>query len=185
MDRFGLGMAARTQVSFRSVMMAMAGPDSHSRQTQAAAQLKRRKPLVGAPPKTSLAPRQADLVNCAGAHTPDARACTWRQPAQAAQCQRPVEAAQCGAALAIPKYSTSERRRHGTVRPRRRSRESGPAIAIITDLNDTWVRAAIPETEAVHIALGDQLRVRLPSGDIVAAKLFSRRRKLISRPNAT
>jgi hypothetical protein len=48
----------------------------------------------------------------------------------------------------------------------------GQPIAIITDLNDTWVRAAIPETEAVHISLGDQLKVRLPSGDIVSGKVI-------------
>jgi HlyD family secretion protein len=48
----------------------------------------------------------------------------------------------------------------------------GQPIAIITDLSDTWVRAAIPETEAVHIALGDKLNVRLPSGDIVSGKVI-------------
>src|SRR5262249_54131106 len=48
----------------------------------------------------------------------------------------------------------------------------GQAIAIVTDLSNTWVLAAIPETQAVHIALGDQLRARLPSGEIVPGKII-------------
>jgi multidrug resistance efflux pump len=48
----------------------------------------------------------------------------------------------------------------------------GQPIVIITDLNDTWVRASIPETDAVHISLGDQFNVRLPSGDIVSGKVI-------------
>ena len=48
----------------------------------------------------------------------------------------------------------------------------GQAIVIITDLNDTWVRAAVPETQAVHVAVGDQLNARLPSGDIVPGKII-------------
>ena len=37
----------------------------------------------------------------------------------------------------------------------------GQPIVTIVDLGDTWVRAAIPETQADHIGLGDTLRVRL------------------------
>jgi len=48
----------------------------------------------------------------------------------------------------------------------------GQAIVIITDLGDTWVRAAVPETQAVHIALGDKLNARLPSGDIIPGKII-------------
>ena len=39
---------------------------------------------------------------------------------------------------------------------------AGQPIVTIVDLGDTWVRAAIPETESDHIGLGDTLRVRLP-----------------------
>jgi HlyD family secretion protein len=42
----------------------------------------------------------------------------------------------------------------------------------IVDLNDTWVRAAIPETYADHVGYGDVLRVRLPGGTITRGKLF-------------
>ena len=48
----------------------------------------------------------------------------------------------------------------------------GQPIVIITDLNDTWVRAAIPETQAVHISINDQLRIRLPSGDVLTGKVI-------------
>jgi len=48
----------------------------------------------------------------------------------------------------------------------------GAPIVTIVDLNDTWVRAAIPETYADHIGLGDTLRVRLPGGTITSGKVF-------------
>ena len=48
----------------------------------------------------------------------------------------------------------------------------GQPIVIITDLGDTWVRAAVPETQADHIALGDKLKARLPSGEIVPGKII-------------
>ena len=48
----------------------------------------------------------------------------------------------------------------------------GQAIVTVVDLGDTWVRAAIPETEADHIGYGDTLRVRLPGGTITQGKVF-------------
>ena len=48
----------------------------------------------------------------------------------------------------------------------------GAPIVTIVDLNDTWVRAAIPETYADHIGRGDTLRVRLPGGTITSGKVF-------------
>jgi HlyD family secretion protein len=48
----------------------------------------------------------------------------------------------------------------------------GSPIVTIVDLTDTWVRAAIPETQADHIGLGDTLRVRLPGGTISGGKVF-------------
>jgi HlyD family secretion protein len=49
---------------------------------------------------------------------------------------------------------------------------AGQPIVTIVDLGDTWVRAAIPETESDHIGLGDTLRVRLPGGTVTAGKVF-------------
>lgn len=48
----------------------------------------------------------------------------------------------------------------------------GQPIVTIVDLSDTWVRAAIPETESDHIGLGDTLRIRLPGGTITSGKVF-------------
>jgi HlyD family secretion protein len=40
----------------------------------------------------------------------------------------------------------------------------GTPIVTIVDFNDTWVRAAAPETEGRFIAVGDRFQVRLPQG---------------------
>ncbi len=48
----------------------------------------------------------------------------------------------------------------------------GQPIVTIVDLGDTWVRAAIPETQADHIGLGDKLKVRLPGGTETSGKVF-------------
>ncbi len=48
----------------------------------------------------------------------------------------------------------------------------GAPIVTIVDLNDTWARAAIPETYADHIGYGDVLRVRLPGGTVTSGKVF-------------
>ena len=48
----------------------------------------------------------------------------------------------------------------------------GSPIVTIVDLSDTWARAAIPETFADHIALGDTMRVRMPGGTITSGKVF-------------
>ncbi|SPF36914.1 Secretion protein HlyD [Candidatus Sulfotelmatobacter kueseliae] len=48
----------------------------------------------------------------------------------------------------------------------------GAPIVTIVDLNDAWVRAAIPETYADHIGYGDTLRVRFPGGTITSGKVF-------------
>ena len=48
----------------------------------------------------------------------------------------------------------------------------GQPIVTIVDFGDTWVRAAIPETQADHIGIGDALRVRLPGGTITSGKVF-------------
>jgi multidrug resistance efflux pump len=48
----------------------------------------------------------------------------------------------------------------------------GQPIVTIVDYTDTWVRAAIPETQADHIGLGDALRIRLPGGTTTSGKVF-------------
>ena len=49
---------------------------------------------------------------------------------------------------------------------------AGQPIVTIVDFSDTWVRAAIPETQTDHIGLGDTLRVRLPGGTVTSGKVF-------------
>ncbi len=48
----------------------------------------------------------------------------------------------------------------------------GQPLVTIVDLSDTWVRAAIPETNADHIGLGDTLRIRMPGGTMTSGKVF-------------
>ncbi len=48
----------------------------------------------------------------------------------------------------------------------------GQPIVTLVDLSDTWVRAAIPETNADHIGLGDPLKIELPGGTITSGKVF-------------
>ncbi len=50
----------------------------------------------------------------------------------------------------------------------------GTPIVTIVDFTDTWVRAAIPETQADHIGMGDTLRIRLPGGTLTSGKVFSK-----------
>jgi HlyD family secretion protein len=49
---------------------------------------------------------------------------------------------------------------------------AGQAIVTVVDFTDTWVRAAIPETDADHIGIGDTLRIRLPGGTVTQGKVF-------------
>ncbi|MGA8069488.1 MAG: efflux RND transporter periplasmic adaptor subunit [Terriglobales bacterium] len=49
---------------------------------------------------------------------------------------------------------------------------AGQAIVTVVDFSDTWAFAAIPETDADHIGIGDTLRVRLPGGTEVSGKVF-------------
>ena len=48
----------------------------------------------------------------------------------------------------------------------------GQPIVTLVDLNDTWVRAAIPETAAARVRLGDTLQVRMPGGEVIPGKLI-------------
>jgi HlyD family secretion protein len=48
----------------------------------------------------------------------------------------------------------------------------GQPIVTIVDFNDSWVRAAIPETEADHIGMDETLRVQLPGGTLTSGKVF-------------
>ena len=61
-----------------------------------------------------------------------------------------------------------------SLRAARQGEVVNPGVPIVTivDLNDTWVRAAVPETYADKIALGDTLQVRMPVGSKIPGKVI-------------
>jgi multidrug resistance efflux pump len=50
----------------------------------------------------------------------------------------------------------------------------GTPIVTIVDLTQTWVYAAIPETQAQLVKLGDTLDVRMPGGERVPGKIIAK-----------
>jgi multidrug resistance efflux pump len=50
----------------------------------------------------------------------------------------------------------------------------GTPIVTIVDLTQTWVYAAIPETQAQAVKLGDTLDVRMPGGEHVPGKVIAK-----------
>ncbi len=158
--------------SRRAIELAKQGVASQQQADQAEAQLKAQQALVRA---------VEDQVNAAKADLATAEARTHQTHAAestvaATRAQELNAQAQLEAAEARLGYTKVAAPVSGTVTVRA-AREGevvnvGTPIAIITDLSDTWVRAAIPETEATNIALGDQLKVRLPSGEVVTGKVI-------------
>src|SRR5262249_42903190 len=149
-----------------AIALAQQGVASQQQADQAAAQLKAQEALVRAAEDQAKA-AQADLET-AQARTRQAQAA--QSTVAATRAQQLNAKAQLEAAEARLGYTRVTAPVSGVVTVRA-AREGevvnlGQAIAIVTDLSNTWVLAAIPETQAVHIALGDQLRARLPSGEI-------------------
>ena len=156
----------------RSVALAQQGVASQQQADQAEAQLKAQQAFVRA---------ANDQVNAAKADLDTAQARTHQAHAAqstvaATRSQELNAQAQLEAAEARLGYTKIAAPVSGivTVRAAREGEvvNIGTPIVIITDLSDTWVRAAIPETEADHIAINDQLNVRLPSGEIVPGKVI-------------
>jgi multidrug resistance efflux pump len=156
----------------RAIALAEQGVASQQAADQAAAQLKAQEALVRAAEDQTHA-AQADLVT-AQAHTRQTQVA--QNTVDVTRAQQLNAKAQLEAAEARLGYTKVTAPVSGivTVRAAREGEvvNLGQAIAIITDLGDTWVRAAIPETQADHIALGDQLKARLPSGEIVPGKII-------------
>jgi HlyD family secretion protein len=156
----------------RYVSLAKTGAAPQQQADTSESQLKAQQAAVRAAQSTVNA-AQADLET-AQARLHQARAAqstVQATQAQAVNAQRQLEAAEARLG-----YTQIQAPVNGTVTVRA-AREGevvnpGQAIVIITDLSDTWVRASIPETQAVNISIGDQLKVRLPSGEIVTAKVI-------------
>ena len=156
----------------RSVALAQQGVASQQQSDQAQAQLKAQQALVRAD-EDQVKAAQADL-DTAVARTHQAHAA--QSNVEATRAQQLNAQAQLEAAEARLGYTNVVSPVNGTVTVRA-AREGevvspGQAIVIVTDFTDTWVRASIPETQAVNIALGDQLKVRLPSGEMTSGKVI-------------
>ena len=156
----------------RSVALAQQGIASQQQSDQAVAQLKAQEALVRAAEDQERA-AQADLET-AQAHTRQTQAA--QSTVASTEAQRLNAKAQLEAAEARLGYTKVTAPVSGivTVRAAREGEvvNLGQPIVIITDLSDTWVRAAIPETQAVNISLGDQLKAQLPSGETVPGKII-------------
>ena len=50
----------------------------------------------------------------------------------------------------------------------------GAPIVVLIDLTQTWVYAPVPETYEDTVELGDQLKVRMPSGITVTGKVIAK-----------
>jgi HlyD family secretion protein len=158
--------------SRRTVELAKAGVASDQERVQAETNLRAAQATVQA---------QKDLVTAAAADLNAAVARTY----QANAAKSTVEATEEDLKNAIAQKNQAEVRLGytniyapvtGTVSVRAARQGEvvniGAPIVTIVDLNDTWVRAAIPETYADHIGYGDKLRVRLPGGTTTSGKVF-------------
>jgi HlyD family secretion protein len=158
--------------SRRTIALAKAGVDSEQDQVQAETNLAAQKAVVQSLQQQVTA-AQADLQTAVA------------NVNQAHASQRTVESTQAQLQNAVDMLKQAEVRLGytkiyapvtGTISVRA-AREGevlnvGQPIVTIVGLSDTWVRAAIPETEADHIGLGDTLRIQLPGGTMTSGKVF-------------
>jgi len=158
--------------SRRIIGLAQAGVASEMEKVQAEANLKAQQANVQAL-KDQVNAAQADL-NSAVARTNQASAA--QSTVASTRAQLANAEAQLKEAEVRLGYTKIYAPATGTVLVRA-AREgevlaAGQAIVTVVDFSDTWVRAAIPETEADHIGFGDTLRARLPGGTVVPGKVF-------------
>ncbi len=158
--------------SRRAIELAKQGVASQQESDQAAANLKAQQAAVKAL-QDQVAAAQADL-NAAIANTHQAHAAQSTVASTRAQLLNAE--AQLKEAEVRLGYTKVYAPVTGTVSVRA-AREGeyltpGQPIVTIVDFTDTWVRAAIPETSADHIGIGDTLRVRLPGGTVTSGKVF-------------
>jgi HlyD family secretion protein len=158
--------------SRRAIALAKEGVASQQQADQAEAQLKAQQAFARAA-EDQVNAAQADLATAQArthqTHAAESTVAATRSQQLNAQAQLEAAEARLGytkVAAPVSGIVTVRAAREGEVV------NIGTPIAIITDLSDTWVRAAIPETLADHIALNDQLKVRLPSGEIVSGKVI-------------
>jgi len=158
--------------SRRTIELANAGVASDQEKVQAETNLQAAQATVQA---------QKDLVNAAAADLNSAIARTYqanaaRSTVAATEADLKNAVAQKNQAAVRLGYTDVYAPVTGTVSVRAARQGEvvniGAPIVTIVDLNDTWVRAAIPETYADHIGYGDVLKVRLPGGTVTSGKVF-------------
>jgi multidrug resistance efflux pump len=158
--------------SRRTIGLAMAGVASEQEKVQAEQNLKAQQASVDSL-KEQVTAAQATL-NSAVARTNQATAAASTVASTRAQMENAI--AQLNEAEVRLGYTKIYAPVTGTVLVRA-AREgevvnAGQAIVTVVDFSDTWVRAAIPETDADHIGYGDTLTIRLPGGTEVPGKVF-------------
>jgi len=158
--------------SRRTIGLAEAGVSSEQEKVQAEMNLKAQEASVQSL-KDQVAAAQATL-NSAVARTNQATAAASTVASTRAQMENAV--AQLKEAEVRLGYTKIYSPVTGTVLVRA-AREgevvvAGQAIVTVVDFTDSWVRAAIPETDADHIGYGDTLTIRLPGGTEVPGKVF-------------
>ena len=163
----------RTQSdSRRTIELAKQGVESDQDRVQAETNLAAQQAVVQSL-KDQVTAAEADL-NMAIANTHQAHAAqstvesTRAQLASAASMRKQSEVRLGYTKIYAPVTGTV------SVRAARQGEVLNPGQPIVTiiDLNDTWVRAPLPETDADHIGLGETLRIRLPGGTITSGKVF-------------
>jgi len=166
-------MLTRTESdSRRTIGLANAGVASEQEKVQAEMNLKAQEATVQSL-KDQVTAAQADL-NSAVARTNQATAAESTVASTRAQVENAT--AQMKEAEVRLSYTKIYAPVTGTVLVRA-AREgevvnAGQAIVTVVDFSDTWVRAAIPETDADHVGYGDTLRIRLPGGTVTQGKVF-------------
>ena len=158
--------------SRRAIELAKQGVASQQESDQATANLKAQQAVVSSLQKqvdASQADLNSALANTHQAHAAQSTVASTRAQLLNAEAQLKEAEVRLG-------YTKVYAPVTGTVSVRA-AREGeyltpGQPIVTIVDFTDTWVRAAIPETNADHIGIGDTLRVRLPGGTMTSGKVF-------------
>ncbi len=158
--------------SRRTIELAKAGVASDQERVQAETNLQAAQATVQA---------QRDLVTAAGADLNSAVAKTYQANAAkstvaATEADLKNAIAQKNEAAVRLGYTNIYAPVSGTVSVRAARQGEvvniGAPIVTIVDLNDTWVRAEIPETYADHIGYGDTMNIQLPGGTPTSGKVF-------------
>lgn len=156
----------------RIVSLAKEGVASKQESDQIEAQLKAQQARVLSATDNVRAAEAEVKAAVARTHQAEAAQSTvaaTRAQMSAAEADRAQAEARLGYARVVAPVSGTV-----SVRAAREGEVVGPGSPIVTiiDLSDTWVRAPLPETYSDHIALGDTLRVRLPSGQMLDGKVI-------------